>query len=347
MNFYKAFYPFFKKFAFKLDPERVHELTIHGMKLLGPKLKDSTNQYDFKVEAFGLSFKSPFGLAAGLDKNAEAIDYLTTLPFGFIEVGTVTKLAQSGNEKPRLFRLIEFQSLRNRMGFNNHGSKVVISNILKSNKRNKILGVNLGKNKATSNQDAHLDYSYLYKLFASNADYLVINVSSPNTPGLRNLLSEKGLREIFEAVSVERKLIDKPLFVKISPDMSFEQIDSVISLVSEFKLTGIIATNTTIIPKYGEGGISGKLLYERSKEIRNYLLEKMPPSMELIGVGGFFDFEEIKDFWSRGGKLVQIYTAFIFEGPDLLLNLEEKLLLDFKKYQVENFQDYLIKIRAK
>jgi len=347
MNFYKTFYPFFKKIAFHLDPEKVHELTIHSMKVLGPNLKNSADEIDFKVEAFGLKFKSPFGLAAGLDKNAEAIDFLTTLPFGFIEVGTVTKLAQSGNEKPRLFRLVEFKSLRNRMGFNNLGSKVVISNILKSNKRNKILGVNLGKNKTTENHDAHLDYSYLYKLFASSADYLVINVSSPNTPGLRNLLSEKGLREIFEAVSIERKKIDKPLFVKISPDMSFEQIDSVISLVSEFHLTGIIATNTTIMPQYGEGGISGKLLFERSKEVRNYLLEKMPASMELIGVGGFFDFEQIKEYWMKGGKLIQIYSSFIFEGPEILIDLEKKLLLDFKKYQVDNFQDYLNRIKQK
>lgn len=340
-------YPIFKSLAFKMDPEFVHELTINTMNKIGPLIPTNKHSFDFKVSAFGLNFSSPIGLAAGLDKNALAVDFLTSLPFGFIELGTVTPMGQVGNDLPRLFRYIEEESLRNRMGFNNEGADIVLKNLSRSLRRDKIIGINLGKNKITSNEMAYQDYAILYKKFANVADYLVINVSSPNTPGLRDLLSEGGLREIFEATNNERKKIPKPLFVKISPDMDLEQLRSVILLVKEFKLTGIIATNTTIMKERGEGGISGKLLFDKSKLVREFLLQELKnfPEIELIGVGGFSNFEQIKDYWKSGGKLVQIYSSFIFQGPELVMKLEEMLKLDYLKYKVSTFDEYLKAIR--
>ncbi len=347
MKIYKTTYPIFKSIVFKFDPEKIHEFTIHTMKRLG-KLIPTRNCPDFKVQAFGLNFKSPIGLAAGLDKNAEAIDFLTNLPFGFIEVGTITPKPQNGNDKPRLFRYPEIESLRNRMGFNNLGSDQALINLMNSERHQKIVGVNLGKNKVTSNEDAHKDYAILYRQFAPHCDYLVINVSSPNTPGLRDLLSESGLKEIFESTTNERKKFFRPLFVKVSPDMEEDQLRSVVNLVKEYQLTGIIATNTTIMKEYGEGGMSGKILFEKAKKVRDFLLAELKnsPEIELIGVGGFASFDEIKAYWINGGKLVQIYSSFIFQGPPLLEDLEEKLVQEYNKYQVEDFESYLKKIRS-
>lgn len=346
MKPYKTIYPFFKNIVFKFDPEVIHELTIKSMKQLGPILPKNKS-YDFKVEAMGLKFKSPIGLAAGLDKNGEAIDFLTNLPFGFVEIGTITPKPQLGNEKPRLFRYPQINSLRNRMGFNNLGGTIILKNLLNANRNGKIIGANLGKNKITKNEEAHLDYALLYNQFAPHCDYLVINVSSPNTPGLRDLLSESGLKEIFEATSVERKKCYRPLFVKVSPDMSDDQLRSVVSLVKQYQLTGIIATNTTIIKDYGDGGMSGQILYNKAKSTREFLLNELKdsPQIELIGVGGFSTFDEIKEFWIKGGKLVQLYSAFIFQGPGILEDIEEKLLEEYRFYKVKNFEQYLLKIR--
>jgi dihydroorotate dehydrogenase len=349
MKIFKTVYPFFKGIAFSCDPEIVHEFTIHSMKTFGSLASLIKSKKDFKVNSFGLKFKSPIGLAAGLDKNAEAIDFLTSLPFGFIEIGTVTPKPQLGNDKPRLFRYPEIESLRNRMGFNNLGSDEVLKNLIKSNKNQKIIGANLGKNKLTENSDAPKDYSLLYSQFAPHCDYLVINVSSPNTPGLRDLLAEDGLREIFESTTKERSKFWKPLFVKVSPDMSEDQLRSVVKLVEEYKLTGIIATNTTIMEEYGPGGMSGKILFNKAKVLREFLLNEIKdkPEIELIGVGGFSNFQEIKDYWIKGGKLVQIYSSFIFQGPGLLEDIESELSREFENYQVETFDQYLHCIRKK
>lgn len=335
-------YPFFKACAFKLDPEVAHNLAIKSLSLAGPFLPNRNSEIDFGVKAFGLDFKNPIGLAAGLDKNAEAIEFFTHIPFGFIEVGTVTPKAQPGNEGMRLFRYPEEESIRNRMGFNNAGSVEVIKNIIKSNRRGKILGVNLGKNKLTPNHKAPDDYAALYKEFAPVADYLVINVSSPNTPGLRDLLSESGLKEIFESLVQERSKLKKPLLVKISPDMTNEQMSSVVKLVKEYSLEGIIATNTTIMKERGEGGMSGKILYQKAKGVREYLLNELKetPEIELIGVGGFSEFKHFKEFWMSGGTLAQIYSGFIFQGPELLFAIEREIQSEFKKYNCQNFRDY-------
>ncbi len=210
-------------------------------------------------------------------------------------------------------------------------------------KRNKIVGVNLGKNKLTTNEDAPAEYCALYKIFAPHADYLVINVSSPNTPGLRDLLSDKGLRLIFEAVAVERALYKKPLLVKVSPDMDYEQLISVVALAREYSLDGIIATNTTIMPERGEGGISGRLLACKARATREILLKEIKTSkasLELIGVGGISDFEDLMDFWKAGGKLAQIYSAFVFKGPAFLYEIEKQLANEFAKRGVKNFMEF-------
>ena len=348
ISLYKYAYPLFKNIAFRMDPEKVHELTIHSMSALGRILPDADSNELFKLSCMGLDFKNPIGLAAGLDKNAEVISYMTHLPFGFVEVGTVTPRPQDGNDKPRLFRYPEEESLRNRMGFNNQGSAAVVSNLKAANRRGKIVGVNLGKNKITENVDAPKDYSYLYKEFAPLADYLVINVSSPNTPGLRDLLKDAGLRQIFEAVEVERKKIKKPLLVKVSPDMALEELSSVVGLANEYKLEGIIATNTTIMKERGEGGVSGKLLSQKARATREFLLKEIKnshSSCELIGVGGISNFQDLMDFWRAGGKLAQIYSSFIFQGPEFLYEIEKQLNLEFKKRGVKTFDEFLHSVR--
>jgi dihydroorotate dehydrogenase len=330
--------------AFSCDAEAVHEFTINSMKVLGRALPDHKSDSRFALNVMGLDFKNPIGLAAGLDKNADIITFMTHLPFGFVEVGTVTPKAQEGNDRPRLFRYPEEESLRNRMGFNNHGSDEVLKNITASNRRGKIIGVNLGKNKLTENVDAPQDYSQLYQKFAPVADYLVINVSSPNTPGLRDLLKDAGLRQIFEAVDSERLKNKKPLLVKVSPDMALEELSSVVALVNEFKLDGIIATNTTIMKERGEGGISGKLLTKKARETRDFLLKEIRQThsqIDLIGVGGISSFEDLMDFWRAGGKLAQIYSSFIFQGPAFLFEIEERLKIEFDKRGVKNFDDFL------
>lgn len=348
INLYKITYPLFKNIAFSLDAEKVHELTIQSMSAIGNLLPDQKIDNRFAVNTMGLSFKSPIGLAAGLDKNAEAISYLTHLPFGFVEVGTVTPQAQEGNDKPRLFRYIEEESLRNRMGFNNQGSAVVLKNLLSANKRGKIVGVNLGKNKLTQNVDAPLDYASLYKTFGPHCDYLVINVSSPNTPGLRDLLQDKGLRQIFEAIDSERSKIARPLMVKVSPDMAYEELASVVALVKDYKIDGIIATNTTIIEDRGAGGVSGKLLANKARAIREFLLKEIKNTQstcELIGVGGISTFSDLMDFWRAGGTLAQVYSSFVFQGPPMLYSFEEQLGHEFKKRGVKTFEDFLHSVR--
>lgn len=348
INFYKYTYPLFKNIVFSFDAEKVHEFTIHSMKTLGNILPNHESDERFNLKVMGLDFKNPIGLAAGLDKNADVIAFMTHLPFGFVEVGTVTPKPQVGNERPRLFRYPEEESLRNRMGFNNAGSDIILENLKNSNRRNKIVGVNLGKNKTTENEDAPQDYSLLYQKFAPYADYLVINVSSPNTPGLRDLLKDAGLRQIFEAVDLERKKNHKPLLVKVSPDMALEELSSVVGLVNEYKLDGIIATNTTIMKERGIGGVSGKLLSKKARETREFLLKEIAltnSNSELIGVGGISNFTDLMDFWRAGGKLAQIYSSFIFQGPGLLFDIETQLEREFKKRGVKSFEDFLESIR--
>lgn len=332
-------YPLFRNIAFRFDPERVHNLTFSFFHLFPrlmasiiPGIKANPSRYSLSLN--GLNWPFPVGTAAGLDKEAVAVEFLARLGFGSVEVGTVTAKPQPGNPKPRIFRYPHLYSIRNTMGFPNSGMLKIAQN-LKSCKLRPCIGVNLGKNKNTLEHEAHEEYRILYKTFAPIADYLVINVSSPNTPGLRNLQSEIFLRQILLSLESERNKCASKLFVKIAPDLTFKEAEAILSLALEFKLSGLVATNTTLIPEIGQGGISGALLYEKSRKLQNHLLSliKENPDFEIIGVGGFFNFNQILDFWNHGGKLVQIYTSFIYRGPEILQEVKSGIdrILDQEK----------------
>lgn len=334
------FYPWFKWWAFKFDAEIAHELALSSFKSapflaeIFPHLENIGRKYTVKVGTLNWSF--PVGLAAGLDKNAEAIDFFSRLGFGAVEVGTVTVRAQNGNPRPRLFRYPKEESLRNQMGFNNVGAKKVLANIAEA-QNSRILGVNLGKNKNTTTANAPSDYQSLYKTFAPVADYLVVNVSSPNTPGLRDLQKKEELEAIFKAIETEREKFSRPLFVKISPDLNFADVEDVVELAQKYSLEGIIATNTTLMPELGAGGVSGRLLLERSQKIRAHLLQCTRHSkLEVIGVGGISSFEDLLQFWRQGGKVVQIYTSFIYQGPQLLVDIKKGIDELMEKEKAKN-----------
>ncbi|PIK16710.1 quinone-dependent dihydroorotate dehydrogenase [Halobacteriovorax sp. JY17] len=345
-------YDFFKFMAFKMDAEKAHELSIKALSNFPLAMADAfggdiedLKKYQVKLNSMNWSF--PVGLAAGLDKNAKAINFFSRIPFGAVEVGTVTPLAQIGNDRPRLFRYIEEESLRNCMGFNNDGAEKILRNIQASDRVGKILGVNLGKNKTTSAEEAHLDYLKLFKTFKDHCDYLVINVSSPNTPGLRDLQRHESMREIFESLEDERKTCRTPLFIKISPDLPLDSLEGIVSLASEFKLSGIIATNTTIMEDRGIGGVSGKLLTEKGRLVRERLLEIMKdtPELDFIGVGGISNFSDVWDFWKSGGKACQIYSSFIFQGPSVLQDIKSGIDEKLKVNDLNNLEELFKNIK--
>lgn len=279
------------------------------------------------VEAFGLEFRGPFGMAAGFDKNAEVVSELGTLGFSHVEIGTITRFAQPGNPKPRLFRLKKDLSLINRMGFNNDGADVVarrLELLRASGKKLPIIGVNIGKSKVTEIEDAVADYSYSAEKLAACADYLAVNVSSPNTPGLRSLQAIDHLEPILVAV-LERSL-GKPVLVKIAPDLADEEVIAVAHLAKKLKLAGVIATNTTTsrdglladdhkVAAMGPGGLSGPVLATRSLEVLTLLRSALPDEMAIISVGGVFSSDEVRQRLRLGAQLVQGYTGFVYEGP--------------------------------
>lgn len=284
------------------------------------------------VKVMGLSFASPVGLAAGLDKDAEAFNALGALGFGFVEIGTVTFEAQPGNPQPRLFRLVRDRALINRMGFNNHGAEAAAARLRVERPVGIVLGINIGKTKRVSEEDALLDYVASARLLAPFADYLVVNVSSPNTPGLRDLQAVEKLRPLLSAVrDVIREVSATrpvPLLVKIAPDLSDADVDAVADLALELGLAGIIATNTTIareplstpgdeVAAIGAGGLSGAPLKRRSLAVLQRLRARVGDRLTLISAGGI---ENADDAWERlsaGADLIQVYTALIYEGPGL------------------------------
>ena len=286
---------------------------------------------------FGLSFENPVGLAAGFDKDARWIDELSTLGFGFIEIGTLTPKAQPGNEKPRLFRLPEDHALINRMGFNN-GGVMDATERLKKRKSNVIVGGNIGKNKVTENEQAVNDYLICFEALFPHVDYFAVNVSSPNTPGLRALQEKKPLLEILlrlqEVNNVKPKR--KPILLKIAPDLTDEQLNDIIDIVAESKIDGVIATNTTIsrealktapteISAIGAGGLSGLPLSKRSTEVIRYLKQKSGNAFPVIGVGGVHSAEDAMEKIQAGADLIQLYTGFIYEGPGLVKSICSRL----------------------
>jgi dihydroorotate dehydrogenase len=331
---------------FKVDPEKIHYFTfsslknifrIPGMSFL---IKNLYQIEDQRLErtVFGIKFKNPVGLGAGLDKDATAIDELASFGFGFIEIGTVTPKAQPGNDKPRLFRLKEDQALINRMGFNNSGAHIVAER-LKKRKSTVIIGGNIGKNKITSNEEATKDYIESFEILFDYVDYFVVNVSSPNTPGLRALQEKEPLKRMLDTLSEInlKKSKPKPILLKIAPDLTNEQLDDIISIVIESKIQGVIATNTTIsrenlrtaketTESIGNGGLSGKPLTQRSTEVIRYLHTKSNGAFPIIGVGGIHCAQDAIDKINAGASLVQIYTGFVYEGPALIKEINKAIL---------------------
>ena len=286
---------------------------------------------------FGLKFKNPVGLAAGFDKNAEFVEELGNLGFGFVEIGTVTPLPQSGNDKPRMFRLPPDAALINRMGFNNQGVEVAAHRLSKAKRDGLIIGGNIGKNKLTPNEDAVSDYIKCFDALFDVVDYFVVNVSSPNTPGLRELQEKEPLKNILNALQKRNSKngISKPILLKIAPDLSNDQLDDIVEIVAETKIAGVIATNTTIersnLRTGGRvvsetGGLSGKPLTKRSTEVIRYLSEKSNKAFPIIGVGGIHSPEDAIEKLNAGASLIQLYTGFIYEGPALIKRINKALL---------------------
>jgi dihydroorotate dehydrogenase len=338
-------YELIKPLFFKFDPENIHHVVTGGLRrvnqIWGVKyLLKKLYQFEDKRlerEVMGLKFKNPLGLAAGFDKNGTLIEDFAELGFGFIEIGTVTPLPQPGNEKPRMFRLPQDQGLINRMGFNNQGVDVVAARLKQVDRKGLIIGGNIGKNKKTPNEDAVNDYIKCFDRLFDVVDYFVVNVSSPNTPGLRELQEKEPLKNILNALQ-QRNMKDgvsRPILLKIAPDLTNSQLDDIIEIVSETKITGVIATNTTLSRenlissptlKNQSGGLSGKPLSERSTEVIRYLSEKSNKSFVIIGVGGIHSAADALEKIEAGASLIQIYTGFIYEGPALIKRILKGLL---------------------
>ncbi len=326
-------YPAVFKMVFaRMDAERAHEIGFAAIKVIsslgvGMFLRKFTEPADaLRVTTLGHTFASPFGLAAGFDKDATGVIALGNLGFGHVEVGTVTALAQPGNPRPRLFRLIQDRAVVNRMGFNNHGAAAAVPRLERARMRKArpIIGVNIGKTKIVSIDDATKDYVQSAQLLAPLADYLVVNVSSPNTPGLRSLQDISQLKPLLAAV--QEAADSTPLLVKIAPDLSDQEVLDVAELVSKLHLDGVIATNTTtaraglssnheIIERAGEGGLSGPPLKTRSLEVLRILRAHVPRDLCIISVGGVTSGDDVLERLSAGATLVQGYTGFIYEGP--------------------------------
>lgn len=333
-------YSLLRQLLFNFPPESVHHFSMNRLRTLSHlKVTRAMLKKNFSVtdpslsrEVFGLSFPNPVGLGAGFDKNAMYLDELSLLGFGFVEIGTVTPLPQPGNEQPRLFRLPKDKALVNRMGFNNNGVKAVRGRLemwrRKESNNPLIIGGNLGKNKVTANEDAWKDYLISFEELFDVADYFVVNVSSPNTPGLRALQEKDSLLKILSTLqeSNERKTSRKPLLLKIAPDLTNEQLDDIISLAGVVKLDGLVATNTTIsrdglisdaaaVAEIGAGGLSGKPLQQRSTAVVKYIASRT--QIPIIASGGIFTGPDAEEKIQAGAALVQVWTGFIYEGPGI------------------------------
>lgn len=338
-------YNIVKKILFSYDPEKVHYKVMSWLTKaynlgLGKRYLESNyclTHPSLEREVFGLKFKNPVGLAAGFDKDAKFVDELACLGFGFIEIGTLTPKAQDGNEKPRLFRFTEDSAIINRMGFNNEGVETAALR-LKNRKTDIIIGGNIGKNKLTPNEDAVKDYEYCFRQLFDVVDYFVVNVSSPNTPNLRELQEKKPLHDLLlHLQNINLSYPNpKPLLLKIAPDLTDSQLDDVIEIVHSVKLSGIVATNTTIerdglsnkelIAKTGAGGVSGKPLKERSTEVVKYISSRTHGKLPIIAVGGIFTPEDALEKLNAGASLVQVYTGFIYQGPAIAKKICKSLI---------------------
>lgn len=326
---------------FRFDPERVHHFTFGSISFLNKipgvsaliRSMYQLNNPKLEREVFGLKFKNPVGLAAGLDKDAKIYNELDNFGFGFIEIGTITPKPQIGNPKKRLFRLKEDAGIINRMGFNNSGVEVAVQRLKKN--KGVLIGGNIGKNKDTPNENAVEDYKTCFHALYDYVDYFVVNVSSPNTPNLRELQDKEPLTQLLRTLQTlnQQKNQPKPILLKIAPDLTDEQLLDIIDIVSETKIAGVIATNTTISRdglqsenKKETGGLSGQPLKHRSTEVIRFLHEKSHGAFPIIGVGGIHSAEDAMEKLNAGASLVQIYTGFIYEGPKLIKAINKALL---------------------
>lgn len=329
-------YRLLKQVFFRIEPERIHYQAMHWLSALyrfPPTrflLKRLFTHQDVRLERelWGLHFRNPVGLAAGFDKDARYTDPLAALGFGFVEIGTVTPLPQPGNPQPRLFRLPTDDALINRMGFNNGGVDAAAAR-LQHRKEKIIIGGNIGKNKDTPNERAVDDYIVCFKALYPHVDYFVVNVSSPNTPGLRALQDRQPLTALLlQLQQLNKDLGEKPLLLKIAPDLTNDQLDDMIAIVAETGIHGVVATNTTIergdlntptdvLHAIGQGGLSGKPLRERSTDVVRYLHSRSRGAFPIIAVGGVFDAADAREKLDAGAALVQVYTGFIYKGPGI------------------------------
>jgi dihydroorotate dehydrogenase len=355
-------YKILRSVLFLFDPEWVHYFSMNGLKLLcripgvkrliAASLRPNGNVQCSVLpqgSAGNIQFSNPVGLGAGFDKNARYLNELEALGFGFVEIGTVTPKPQDGNDRPRLFRLPKDKALINRMGFNNDGADAVVERLKKWKEKNKYkvqgtglpahdsrltIGGNIGKNKITPNEDAWKDYEICFTALHDHVDYFVVNVSSPNTPGLRELQEKDSLKKILTTLQIQNSKfkIQKPILLKIAPDLTNEQLDDVIDLAIEIKLDGIVACNTTIsradlstqdsrITKIGAGGLSGLPVKQRSTEVVQYISKKTKGTIPIIASGGIFTAKDAKEKMEAGASLVQVWTGFIYEGPAIVKNI--------------------------
>lgn len=338
-------YQLLKPFLFLFNPEKAHKITtglLHFvLKIpLGKSLiRGMFNFQDqrLKREVFGLKFKNPVGLAAGFDKNAELIDDFSNLGFGFIEIGTLTPKEQPGNPQPRLFRLPQDEALINRMGFNNEGVEAAVER-LKKRKSDILVGGNIGKNKITPNENALDDYLICFEKLYAYVDYFVVNVSSPNTPGLRDLQEKEPLMKLLKALQDENrtKEVQKPILLKIAPDLTDPQLDDIIEITKTLNLDGLIVSNTTIdryglntdekkVASIGAGGLSGKPVFNKSNDVLKYIRRHLP-LVHIIAVGGIHSPKDAVEKIQAGANLVQIYTGLVYEGPGLIKRINKELL---------------------
>jgi dihydroorotate dehydrogenase len=331
---------FIRPVLFLFDPEKVHAFTFSLIRILnklgfGPLFRSLYRVDNPKLEReyFGIKFPNPVGLAAGFDKEAKLYKELSNFGFGFIEIGTITPKEQTGNPKKRLFRLRADKAIINRMGFNNEGVDKVVERL--KSKGNVIIGGNIGKNKITTNKDAINDYLVCFDRLFDHVDYFVVNVSSPNTPNLRELQDKEPLKKLLNHLmknNKSRKNI-KPILLKIAPDLSNHQLMNIINIVNETRIDGVIATNTTISregliseSKKEVGGLSGKPLRERSTDVIRFLHKNSNGSFPIIGVGGINSPEDALEKLQAGASLIQIYTGFIYEGPILVKKINKAIL---------------------
>jgi len=337
-------YTIIRSILFWFSPEKVHYFSMNLLKYAcNIGIVKTIIQYQFQpncqalnTQHFGLNFKNPVGLGAGFDKNAKYLSELEALGFGFVEIGTVTPKPQKGNDLPRLFRLPKDRALINRMGFNNDGVTVIKNRLSQWKKRNSslIVGGNIGKNKVTENDDAWKDYEICFTELFDVVDYFVVNVSSPNTPGLRALQEKDSLRKILGNLQTinQAKPKPKPLLLKIAPDLTTEQLNDIVDLAFEVQLDGLVATNTTIdrsnlqtaqstVEAIGMGGLSGKPVQKRSTEVVAYLAEKTNGQIPIIASGGIETGEDAKEKLQAGAALVQVWTGFVYQGPAIVKNI--------------------------